>query len=809
MAVTRGENRIGVTGGPGLLFRFRAPVLILFAAVTALLCAGIGELKQAEHPLAALYPEGHPYLPALRAIRRMSATPRMLVVLVQVKDGDIYNRATLEKIDRVTKRLMRIRGVLPGGIVSLTRGIPHYENTAEGLVTESILGKRWPETPAEFEALRRRVAVNPRGAGRYVSYDGTTAMITAPLVDAEAEVETAYRRLPPERRAGLSLEAYRRRVEQDLQQSLLEGVRAVQAAEADPDHVLLFMGPQLLEAQMTAIGGRQVPLAAGASCLLAALLLWVWIGTWRGALLSLLVMVLCLAWTFGLLGLLGISVNPLPLAFPLLLGLFSLAWGGLLVERYGRAFPRTRDRLQAVRSAYGRSPVPASMATLAVVFGSLPFSGIPVFRALGGMGLCWVVGTSAVLGILLPLLLPLCGGGGGLRARRASRTGPASVAPGRREDGGGGRWVPASVLLVLLLVGGGLAGRTLRVGDNLPGPSYIPTDHPWNRCFHLLADKFMGPYQFLVYAKAKEPGGLTDPEAVGEIGDFRRYLKFHGGARDVIAFDVMVTEARGMLMDGNPKWLTIPLGRDQVRRMGELALEQGEVGGFIDPTFTEATISPFFPRGEAERIEDYAALMQAYIDAHREGRVDFRLGGGLLGMTKVIDDGVRLAYPQGLALAFLVVFLCAAAATRSPARGLAVVLPIAAAQGGLWLLMAAAGARLSVPVVLVSAVGVGFCSTFGYCGTLGARDLAGSRGGGAGRGAGSGTWRDGLLPGALVFAGALPWAFLGLRFPARMALAAGGMVLLGALCSALFGPGLEGLWTGWRPAGETVREGTA
>ena len=73
-------------------------------------------------------------------------------------------------------------------------------------------------------------------------------------------------------------------------------------------------------------------------------------------------------------------------------------------------------------------------------------------------------------------------------------------------------------LWFVLLVGGGLAGRTLRVGDNLPGPSYIPTDHPWNRCFHLLADKFMGPYQFLVYAKAKEPGGLTDPEAVLKAG---------------------------------------------------------------------------------------------------------------------------------------------------------------------------------------------------------------------------------------------------------------------------------------------------
>ena len=82
---------------------------------------------------------------------------------------------------------MDVEGVLPGGIISLTRGMDHYENTGEGLDMGSILGMRWPETEKDFEALKRKVAVNPMGPGRFVSYDGTAVMISAPLVDGNEE----------------------------------------------------------------------------------------------------------------------------------------------------------------------------------------------------------------------------------------------------------------------------------------------------------------------------------------------------------------------------------------------------------------------------------------------------------------------------------------------------------------------------------------------------------------------------------------------------------------------------------------------
>ena len=265
--------------------RFRIPILIFLLAVTAFLCSQLGNIRLAADPLASMYPSGHPFLPALQAIKKMAPEPRLLIAILEVKSGDIYNQETIRKIDRITKGLTEVEGVLPGGITSLTRGMDHYENTGEGLAMGSILGMRWPETEKDFEALKRRVAVNPRGPGRFVSYDGTAAMISAPLVDGNEEA---------------------------LMGSLPSGVEAIRSREEDARHNLYFMGPQLIEAQMTELGSRHIPVAAAATFLLILLALLAYFRTLRGVLLPLVVMVVSLLWTLGMLGASGVEFNPMP-----------------------------------------------------------------------------------------------------------------------------------------------------------------------------------------------------------------------------------------------------------------------------------------------------------------------------------------------------------------------------------------------------------------------------------------------------------------------------------------------------------------
>jgi hypothetical protein len=756
------------------LLRFRVPVLAVFLAGTAFLFSQLTHIRPAGDPLGSMLPTGHPFLPALQAIRKMAPEPRMLIAILEVKGGDIYNPETIRKIDAITRRLTTIDGVLPGGITSLTRGITHYENTGEGLAMEPILGRTWPETAEDFEKLKRMVAVNPKGPGRYVSYDGTATMITASLVEGSDE---------------------------KLLKELLSGVEAIRSSEEDRRHRLLFMGPQLIEAQMRSMGLRHIPVAAAATFLLAGAALFARFRSLGGVLLPVLVMVLSLLWAFGMVGAAGVELNPMPLLFPVILGLFSLAYGVLVLEHYERAYPCTRDKAPAIRAAYGRVPLAVSIVTSGGVFVSLFAAGIPAFEGLAWMGLFWTVGTVAVVVFALPVLLSF------VRAPSGRGDGEEPGRPGKTSSltffsAGRGRFLAAALLAALLFLGG-LSAARLEVGDNVPGASYIRADHPWNQCFRLLAEKFMGPYQLLVHARANEPGGLLDPEAVLAIGDFSRYLRKQCGARDSIAFDMMVKAARSMMMDGNPKWLTVPLSREQVQGMGELVVEQGGVEGFIDKTFTEATVSPFFPWAETERIDEVAARMQAYIDRHPSARLVFRLGGGLLGMTKAVNDGARRAYRKTLAAAFLIVLACGVLATGSLSQGLVITLPIAAAQGGVWLIMAAAGMKIDMPAATVAAATVGFCPVFAYAQIREIGMPAHEPGCSRPDGHPGFRGRLGIVPflGLLVFSGLFPWFFIGLRFLSGMALASGMAVLLAGLSSALFLPALAALRRGRWPAG--------
>jgi hypothetical protein len=753
------------------LLRFRVPILAVFLTGTVLLASRLSHIRPAGDPLGSMLPTGHPFLPALQAIREMAPEPRMLIAILEVTGGDIYNPDTIRKIDAVSRRLTTIDGVLPGGITSLTRGITHYENTGEGLAMEPILGRTWPETAEDFEKLRRKVAVNPKGPGRYVSYDGTATMITASLAEGSDE---------------------------KLFKGLLGGVEAIRSSEEDRGHRLFFMGPQLIEAQMRSMGLRQIPVAAVATFLLVGAALFARFRSLGGVLLPVLVMLLTLLWTLGMIGAAGVELNPMPLLFPVILSLFSLSYAVVVLEDYERAYPRVGDKALAIRDAYGRSPLAVCILTAGGVFVSLFAAGIPAFEGLAWMGLFWVVGTVAVVVFVLPVLISFVRAPAGTAAGEPGR--PGGISRLTFSSGRGRFLLPA--LLAALLAAGGLSAARLEVGDNVPGSSYLRPDHPWNQCFRLLAEKFMGPYQLLVHARANEPGGLLDPEAVHAIGDFSRYLRKHCGARDSIAFDMMVKAARSMLMDGNPKWLTVPMSREQVKGMGELVVEQGGVEGFIDKTFTEATVSPFFPWAETERIDEAASRMQAYIDRHPSARLVFRLGGGLLGMTKALNDGVRHAYRKTLAVAFLIVLVCGVLATGSLTQGLVITLPIAAAQGGLWLIMAAAGMKINMQAATVAAATVGFCSVFAYTQireiAMPAQEPCSSRPDGRPGFRG----RLGIVPflGLLVFSGTVPWFFIGLRFLGGMALASGMTALLAGLSSTLFVPALAA----WRRGGWTA-----
>jgi len=748
-----------------LVLRHRVLALILILAVTVVVGFGLKNLKMAADPLASLYAQGHPYADTLKAIKNFTPEARMLVCIVDVKHGNIYNTDTLKKIDSITKGLVDNECLMPGGIISLTKGMMHYYNSTQGLNIESVLGTQWPATPEEFAALKRRVAINPMGLGKYVAYDGTAVMITAKLADINQIAQQAYDELPEKTRP--PFEKFKAAQSAKFNAKLVNALEALKAKEDDANHTLYFMGQEVLTHQMTQMGKTHIGAAAGVMCAILIVGLFFAFRSLAGVVTPLIAMGIAVVWSLGIYGWTGMELNPLMVLFPLILGLMSVALCIPVLYAYHRTDPAENDKEKNVVEAYHRVATRRVILGAALVMAGMCIAPVAAMKALGVMGLCWAVGAYVAVLLLTPLLLVFL--------PAPSKAVHSSGMEAAVVEKAAGAWKLAGLGLgIVVLAVGSFAYTRLEIGGNVPGTDYIRTSHPWNQCFNLLAQKFMGPQQLLVYVKADKPGGLVEPEAMNAIGDFSSYLANEGGARESIAYDMMIRMCRWTLMDGNPKWMTLPLTRQEIEGLAGTVFEQGGVEDFIEPTFTQGTISPFFPNRDSRSIDGYAEKMQAYIDQHPVKGLTFALGGGLLGMTKPQNDATRLSYPRIVFTALLMVLVLGALLWRSPLKGFGLALAIGIAQAALWIVMFAAGMPLSLAVVSVAAPAM----AMGFIHGSALIDSTPS---------GSAT-----VMGLLIFAACLPFFFIGMKFQAVMLLMFGVFTLAQTVAGLLVIPALAG-----------------
>jgi hypothetical protein len=295
-----------------------------------------------------------------------------------------------------------------------------------------------------------------------------------------------------------------------------------------------------------------------------------------------------------------------------------------------------------------------------------------------------------------------------------------------------------------------------------------------------MTERFNGPLSFLVRVQAREEGGLLNYEAINQMGDFSTYLNAKGLVRLSLAFDWVVKLARKALMDGNPKWWTVPASQKDMEGLSRLLSFAGARGVLVDESFSEATIASFFPERETDRIDEYVSVMEDYFDDHPSEYIEFSLGGGLLGKAKAINDGTRDAYRKTLFLTLVTVFLAGLVVTRSAPLGLIVTLSVAAGQALTLTLMTVVGWPVSLAAVPAAVAGAGFGAVLGTC-------LARQNGGAGSSPIGSGGV---LFLGVLAFAGMAPWFFFGMKFQSDMAIVLGVTALLQAFAAVVFIPAL-------------------
>ncbi len=327
-----------------------------------------------------LYPPRHPYIQLYNQYRSMFGTANTLLMVVEVKDGTIFDRPeTIQKVDRITIKLLHeIPGVNGEQVLSITH--PKLKTTltaGSGIKTVPLTYPRVPEDANDLVFFKQKVYATEGVKGFFVSDDDKATLITAGFWEEYFDLIGMWRR-----------------------------VQEIVAEEQDENHHIYVTGIPILFAYFFEAMQQMVPvLLATASAMI--LLLWVYFRSLQGVMIPVFSGLMSAVWGFGFAGLCGFNLDPLVLVVPVLITARALSHSVQSMERYHEEYHRLGDKHAAIVKSYTELFPPAMVSIICdgLAIFTIAVASIPIMQKLAFVSSFWVISIFLSVVTLHPIIL--------------------------------------------------------------------------------------------------------------------------------------------------------------------------------------------------------------------------------------------------------------------------------------------------------------------------------------------------------------------------------------------------------------------
>lgn len=657
-----------------------------------------------------LYPPSHPYIQLYKQFRKMFGTANVLTLILEVKQGDIYNVQTIAKIDRLTRRLLQIQGVNPLQVISLTHPKLKQVGVGEfGVHVSPVVWPRIPETDEDLARLKLTIYTNEGIRGIHVSLDDKAAVIRAGFWEEGVELKALY-----------------------------DEMTRLQLEEQDEGHRIYITGYPMLYAWI-AHYAKQIYLVFLLTALILAALLAFYFRTIIGTVVPLISGLLSSIWGLGFVATLGNTVDPLILVVPLLLSARALSHSVQCLERYHEECAAgTGDKNEAIISAYSSLYRPALLSIVTDGLGVLTIAvcTIPIMQKLAFASSFWVVSIYVSVVLLNPVIFSF------FPMPRPSVPSPSSFSPADPHDSHrtlspaahtgafyaractallyfltGWRRRAVLVLVLFVLFAGGYYALGLRVGDTSAGKAILYPDHPYNIAADKLNRMFVGDSEFIVIAEGKEEGTFKQADSLAVLDDFAEYVATLPHVGCTVTVTDIIKRVFRMFHDGDPKWSMLPDNSSHLAQtlfLFEANMAAGEMDRFVSlPDYKNAAVTAYVRDYNNEVIRSLIASAESYIDSHSTDKVYLRLAGGIIGILAAVNEEVEWSYWANMLTIFAVTFLLCSFTFRSMLASLALIIPLAVSQILSDAFMRLKGIDMNINSLPVAALGVGVGVDYG------------------------------------------------------------------------------------------------
>lgn len=686
----------------GWVFRNRLLATIIIAAITIFFAVGMRSV-QIKTIFSDLLPVGHPYAEVFRDHPNFG-NPLTVTLMVENKDGSIYNTETLQKVWDLTRDIDLAPAVDHDQILSITTPSARYaEATPYGIDMRPLMGDQVPQTDAEVEEFKQRVSRSPNARGFLVSTDGASTLVQATFIEQRLDYGETF----------------------EYVQGLVESAR-------DADHNVHMAGQPALTGWVYRYQDQMMWIFG---VTLGALFfsLFLYMRNIAGVVTPMVTGVVSAIWGFGFVGWLNLAVEPLLLLVPLLLVARAFSHTVQYTERFYEILAVVKDKEKAGELALRVMMGPGilgvvtdAMAILLIILAPVP--AMQRFALFCGFWAFILIPTSVFMAPLVLSVLPV--------PRNLQRI----VGRDHSDKSGIHQWMAhllnrvadlstgmtARATAVVMVVIGAVAiyfGFQIKVGNPVEGSDLLWQDSEFNVAVRSINDAFPGVNTLEIILDSKEDETLErtarKSEAVHTMLALQDYMeRSENPPRATLSFADYLRAATRLYNGGDPRWA--PLDRED--RATQAAASAAMMGTgpkafshVIDIKQQDATVSFWYKDNTQETVD--AALKHAREAVEKVGveheNFTVRLGSGTIALQQAVNDTVEANYWEIVLFLNLLMFGLAAFAFKSVIAGLVLLVPVNMSNFVIVASMSLMGIGLDINSVLVAAVGVGVGIDYG------------------------------------------------------------------------------------------------
>ena len=670
----------------------RLIILILF-----ILCTAFFLYHALKVPVKTFFPDlipSHPYSLLAKDFESFGMSNRVLVMLA-VKEGDIFETKTLARIIDISNSLQFIPGVDRNKVYSIgVNKVKNFKVSSWGLEFPSLMYPDAPKTQDEIDYLKHNIYHNTLYYGRLVSLDSKAALISAEFFPEDLDYGAIYKALEEIRskNAGANIEIY---IEGD---PYLYGVISHYMNET----VLIF----------------------GVTLLSMILVCFWFTRLLRLVFVPLASMLFCGIWGMGCMNLLGFNLDPLVLVIPVLVSARALSHSLQFSWRIHEEYISCGDIKTACRQTIRSMMFPGLAGVITDGIGILliAFIPIPVMGKIGVAFFIWALSVIFVVLIFNPVIylyLPPLRRAKEWRDARKQSYLERKVLNKCFELGQGRRYWAIIGIVIVLAMGAGYFSLGLNVGDIQPGTPLLKQEAGYNRDARTITSFFPGLMDpLMIVIDSKEREGIVSKHLMKDMAKLQLNLMTIPGVLGTSSILDLLENLNMKLYEDSPKMYRVPGTKKGIFTtlffLNSGGAEPGDFDPYYNFSYSACNVVAFLrdhTSATVQNVLDRCKELLARITP--EEGYEFRLAAGRIGNVAATNESVAKNQELILIAAFVATAFFCAVFFRSVVAGCLLILPLGLANLFTFAYMALASIGVNLQTLPVSTIAIGIGVDYG------------------------------------------------------------------------------------------------